>query len=218
LAGLVPEAVAALTWRGRPLRIGSRADMLKAGFAFVSEDRGGEGMFRNLSIRNNLVVTAPRALSPLWIDRVRALDEAARYAAERVGIDTSRMRHPASQLSGGNQQKVVFGRFIDRSQIAGDSGAGRIGGLLLMNEPTRGVDVGARADLYRLMREYCRSGFGLVVYSSDLEELLGMSDSIITMYRGRVSGQYPGGAAYITKVLADITHAPQAAPASATLQ
>jgi ABC-type sugar transport system ATPase subunit len=218
LAGLVPEAVGALTWRGRPLRIGSRADMLKAGFAFVSEDRGGEGMFRNLSIRNNLVVTAPRELSPLWLDRVRALDEAATYAAERVGIDTGRMRHPASQLSGGNQQKVVFGRFIDRKQIAGDSGAGRTSGLLLMNEPTRGVDVGARADLYRLMREYCRSGFGLVVYSSDLEELLGMSDSIITMYRGRVSGRYPGGQAHIAAVLADITHAPQAAQVAATRQ
>jgi ribose transport system ATP-binding protein/rhamnose transport system ATP-binding protein len=66
------------------------------------------------------------------------------------------------------------------------------------------------------MREYCRSGFGLVVYSSDLEELLGMSDSVITMYRGRISGRYPGRAADITKVLADITHAPQASKASAT--
>ena len=216
LAGLVPDASGLLTWRGRPLRIGARADMLKAGFAFVSEDRGGEGMFRNLSIRNNLVVTAPRALSPLWFDRVRALDEVAIYAAERVGIDTGRLRHPVSQLSGGNQQKVVFGRFLNRKHIAGDAGAGRPPGLLLMNEPTRGVDVGARADLYRLMREYCRSGFGLVVYSSDLEELLGMSDSVITMYRGRISGRYPGRAADITKVLADITHAPQASKASAT--
>ena len=215
LAGLVPEAVGALTWRGRPLRIGTRADMLKAGFAFVSEDRGGEGMFRNLSIRNNLVVTAPRALSPLWLDRVRALDEAATYAAERVGIDTGRLPHPVSQLSGGNQQKVVFGRFLDKKQIAGNGGARRMPGLLLMNEPTRGVDVGARADLYRLMREYCRNGFGLVVYSSDLEELLGMSDSVITMYRGRVSGRYPGGEEHIAKVLADITHAPQSAQVSA---
>jgi ABC-type sugar transport system ATPase subunit len=212
LAGLVPEATAALTWRGRPLRLGTRADMLKAGFAFVSEDRGGEGVFRNLSIRNNLVVTAARELSPIWVDRVRALDRAASYAAQRVGLDAARLRHVVSQLSGGNQQKVVFGRFLDRKQIdAGPSDAGRAPGLLLMNEPTRGVDVGARADLYRLMREYCRNGFGLVMYSSDLEELLGISDEIITMYRGRVIGRYPGGQGRIAEVLADITHAPHAA-------
>jgi len=212
LAGLVPEANATLAWRGRPLRLGSRADMLKAGFAFVSEDRSGEGIFRNLSIRNNLVVTAARALSPLWLDRVRALDDAASYAAQRVGIDASRLRHLVSQLSGGNQQKVVFGRFLDRGQIDTEStGTGRAPGLLLMNEPTRGVDVGARTDLYRLMRDYCRNGFGLVMYSSDLEELLGMSDEVITMYRGRISGRYPGGQGRIGEVLADITHAPHAA-------
>jgi ABC-type sugar transport system ATPase subunit len=213
LAGLVPEATGSVTWRGRPLRVGSRADMLRAGFAFVSEDRGGEGVFRNLSIRNNLVVTAARELSPLWLDRVRTLDGAARYAAQRVGLDASRLRHLVSQLSGGNQQKVVFGRFLDRRQIDAGPGNGRAPGLLLMNEPTRGVDVGARSDLYRLMREYCRNGFGLVMYSSDLEELLGMSDEIITMYRGRISGRYPGGHGCIAEVLADITHAPPAARA-----
>lgn len=201
LAGLIPAATASLFWRGQPVRLGSRAEMLKTGFAFVSEDRAGEGVFMNLSARNNLLVTASPELSPFGFDNARALDAAARYAAERVGIDTGRLRYPVAQLSGGNQQKVVFGRFLDHERAA------RLPGLLLMNEPTRGVDVGARADLYRLMRDYCRRGFALLMYSSDIEELVGMSDVVITMYRGRVVGRYRGEEAHIAKVLADITHA-----------
>jgi ribose transport system ATP-binding protein len=76
-----------------------------------------------------------------------------------------------------------------------------------MNEPTRGVDVGARSDIYTMMREFCAQGFGLLMHSTDLEELLGMSDIILTLYRGRLVGTYGHDEIELPRVLADITHA-----------
>ena len=104
-------------------------------------------------------------------------------------------RH-ADELSGGNQQKLAFGR-----SIGGDEP-----GVLLMNEPTRGVDVGARAEIYRLIRQFCDRGYCLVMASSDIEEVLGMSDIIVSMYRGRQIATYRRGEANVHRVLADITH------------
>src|SRR4029079_8615759 len=103
--------------------------------------------------------------------------------------------------SGGNQQKLAFGR-----TISGDEPA-----ILLMNEPTRGVDVGARAEIYRLIREFCDRGYCIVMASSDIEEVLGMSDIIVSMYRGRQVATYRRGEASLQQVLADITHPAAAA-------
>ena len=108
----------------------------------------------------------------------------------------ARLRSPADELSGGNQQKLAFGR-----SIGGDEP-----GVLLMNEPTRGVDVGARAEIYRLIRQFCDRGYCLVMASSDIEEVLGMSDIIVSMYRGRQIATYRRGEANVHRVLADITH------------
>ena len=95
--------------------------------------------------------------------------------AAAVGIDPTRMRSRAAELSGGNQQKLAFGRAIGQGTA----------GVMLMNEPTRGVDVGARADIYRLIGTFCDEGHAVVMASSDLDEVLGMADVIITLYRGR---------------------------------
>ncbi len=99
-------------------------------------------------------------------------------------------------MSGGNQQKLAFGR-----SIGGDDP-----GVLLMNEPTRGVDVGARAEIYRLIRQFCDRGYCLVMASSDIEEVLGMSDVIVSMYRGRQIARIGAAKPSLQRVLADITH------------
>ena len=112
------------------------------------------------------------------------------------GVDRARLRSQADELSGGNQQKLAFGR-----AIGGDEP-----GVLLMNEPTRGVDVGARADIYRLIRQFCDRGYCLVMASSDIEEVLGIADVIVSMYRGRQIATYTRGAADMHRVLTDITH------------
>jgi ABC-type sugar transport system ATPase subunit len=116
--------------------------------------------------------------------------------AERVGVDRKRVRSLATHLSGGNQQKLLFGRAL------------RGGGpsVLAMNEPTRGVDVGARADIYRLMRTMCDQGYALIIASSDLEEVIGIADAVVTIYRGRVVGRYERGEIDMARILADITH------------
>ncbi len=204
LAGLIPGASGALVLRGNPTPLAGRGAMLAAGIEFVSEDRAGESIFAGRAVAENLLATRLAQLTRLGMVSRAPFDQAARNAAKLVGVDPVRLPHPISVLSGGNQQKTIFGRFLDHSRTPEGK---RDVGLILMNEPTRGVDVGARSDLYQLMREYCKLGFSIVMYSTDLEELLGMSDEIITLYRGEQIGRYTRAEANLPRVLADITHA-----------
>ncbi|HEY4738552.1 MAG TPA: L-arabinose ABC transporter ATP-binding protein AraG, partial [Xanthobacteraceae bacterium] len=116
-----------------------------------------------------------------------------------------RLRAYAGNLSGGNQQKLLFGRAIAQTEP----------GVLLMNEPTRGIDVGARADIYQLMRELCRRGYTLIMTSSELEEVVGIADIVVTMYRGRTVARYEREEIDMTSIMADITHPPLATKAVA---
>jgi ABC-type sugar transport system ATPase subunit len=163
---------------------------------FISEDRAGEGIFLRLSVAQNLVATRLDRHTRLGLLDRRALRTAATALAGSVGVDRARLRSPADELSGGNQQKLAFGRSIGGGEP----------GILLMNEPTRGVDVGARAEIYRLIRQFCDQGYCLVMASSDIEEVLGMADIIVSMYRGRQIATYRRAEASMQRVLADITH------------
>jgi ABC-type sugar transport system ATPase subunit len=163
---------------------------------FISGDRAEEGVFRRLSVFDNLVATRLSAYAPGGVLRRGALRSVAAKLAAQVGVDKRRMRSSADELSGGNQQKLAFGRCVDRGEA----------GVLVMNEPTRGIDVGARADIYRIMREFCAQGHGLVVTSSDLEEIVGLGDIVITMYRGRQVGVYAREEVTMHRVVSDITH------------
>ena len=149
LAGLVHDAGGRVTVNGRPLKLGSPARAAQRGIMFVSGDRAAEGVFRRLSVLQNLVGDAACA-----IIRCSAFCAAAR-CARRPLVSPSASASTgagcasrAEELSGGNQQKIAFGRSIER----------QAGGVLLMNEPTRGIDVGARAEIYRLMRSFLRGG------------------------------------------------------------
>jgi ABC-type sugar transport system ATPase subunit len=200
LAGLAFNATGKVSIAGKPLRLRSAATAQARRLRFISEDRAGEGVFLRLSVAHNLVATRISQHSSFGILRRRRLRDTAVRLAAVVGIDQARLPSPADELSGGNQQKLAFGRAI------GDSP-----GVLLMNEPTRGVDVGARADIYRLIRQFCAEGYFVVMASSDLEEVLGIADIILTMYRGRQVASYRGGEADMQRVLADITHLAAAA-------
>jgi ABC-type sugar transport system ATPase subunit len=196
LAGLAHDATGRVTVNGRKLVLGSTLRSARCGIMFVSGDRAAEGVFRRLSIFDNLVATRLRDHAFLGFLRRGALRAAAASLARKVGIDRRRVRSRADVLSGGNQQKLAFGRCIDREA----------GGILVMNEPTRGIDVGARAEIYRLMREFCEQGYALVLASSDLEEVIGVGDVVITLYRGRQVGRYRRGEATMHRIVADITH------------
>ena len=197
LAGLVPASAGTVQIGGKPVALGSRSRMLAAGVAFISEDRAVEGLFLKREVRENLVASRFGEFSRAGLISWGRLTAGATRLAARVGIDFKRLRHKAEDLSGGNQQKIAFGRCVDPVRP----------GLVLMNEPTRGVDVGARSDIYIIMREFCAQGFGLLMHSTDLEELLGMSDIVLTLYRGRLVATYRHDDADLQRVLADITHA-----------
>jgi ABC-type sugar transport system ATPase subunit len=201
LAGLTAGATGDVGVLGARVRLRSVKKAQAANVQFISEDRAGEGLFLRLNAGQNLVATKLRAHAKFGILARRKLRATAAKLAAAVGVDQARLRSPADELSGGNQQKLAFGRWIGSEQP----------GVLLMNEPTRGVDVGARAEIYRLIRQFCDHGYCIIMASSDIEEVLGMADIVVSMYRGRQVGRYRRGEADMHRVLADITHPAAAA-------
>ena len=147
-------------------------------------------------MRDNLIATRLKAYTRYGLLKVNALRNEAQRIATILGVGEARLRSRASELSGGNQQKLAFGRCIDRGGP----------GVIVMIEPTRGVDVGARAEIYRLMCDFCSRGWGLLVASTDLEEVIGLGDVVVTMYRGRQIARYGRPAATMQQIVADITH------------
>jgi ribose transport system ATP-binding protein len=160
---------------GRAVDLRNPASAMRAGIAYVPEDRGGEAAFLALDVSQNLAAATVRRHvrgGVLSAPRERATAE---HDITRLGIRTSSCRAPLQSLSGGNQQKVVLARWLRlRTHV------------LLLDEPTQGVDVGARADIYDLVRQAADDGVGVIVVSSDFEELAGLADRVLVMAGGRV--------------------------------
>jgi ribose transport system ATP-binding protein/rhamnose transport system ATP-binding protein len=196
LAGLVPEATGKVTIDGEPLPLGSVPQCVARNVLFVSDDRAGEGLFHHMTVLDNLIANRLERHRRAGILSWSGLRRIGRKLAERVGVDIRRLSSRSINLSGGNQQKLLFGRALERGRP----------GVLLLNEPTRGIDVGARAEIYRIMRELCAQGNVLIMTSSDLEEIVGIADVVITMYRGRTVARYQGEQITMPAILADIIH------------
>ncbi len=192
VAGLAYDATGQVRIRGQPMSLGSVRGAQESGIRFISEDRAQEGIFLKLKVLDNLIATRLGAGFLSW----SALHQLASNLARRVGLDDLRLGARAGELSGGNQQKLALGRSMGQEQK----------GVFLMNEPTRGVDVGSRRDLYKVMRQLCDNGNLIVMTSSDLEEVVGISDIIITMYRGKLVARYARDQVTMHQVLTDITH------------
>jgi ABC-type sugar transport system ATPase subunit len=199
LAGLVPSATGTVTVDGRRVRLGSVPHCVSHNVLFISDDRASEGLFPQMTVLDNLVATRLDASARLGVLSWSTLRRLGASVAERVGVDRRRLKSRSITLSGGNQQKLLFGRALASAEA----------GVLLMNEPTRGIDVGARAEIYRIMRELCERGAALIMTSSDLEEVVGIADVVITLYRGRVVKRYEGVEIAMSSLLADITHPAQ---------
>jgi len=196
LAGLVPSARGRVSVDGSALPLGSVPHCVARNVLFVSDDRGAEGLFPQLTVLDNLVASRLGAATRFGVLSWRVLRRLAERLAARVGVDRERLASPALTLSGGNQQKLLFGRALASAEA----------GVLLMNEPTRGIDIGARAEIYQIMRELCDRGAALIMTSSDLEEVVGLADIVITLYRGRMVARYEGEEISMSSILADITH------------
>ena len=196
MAGLEHAAVGRFRVRGRAIGFGSPSRSAAAGIQFVSEDRAAEGIFLRAEAGRNLVATRLPDHSRWGLLGGRRLRALAASLAPAVSFDQRRLSARAEQLSGGNQQKLAVGRCVGRAR----------GGILLMNEPTRGVDMGARADIYKLLRQFCEEGYAVILSSTDMEEMLGLADRLMTMYRGRCVRSFARGAFDEAAILADMTH------------
>jgi len=151
---------------------------IAAGIGLIPEDRKGEGVFLEFPIDWNISITALKPLSKyMFIDR-KKVDEVSFGYAKKLRIKAPDLSSPVKTLSGGNQQKVALAK-----TLAGKND------ILLFDEPTRGIDVGAKQEIYKLMSELTNEGISIVMITSEMEELMGMSDRIIVMHEGRISGE-----------------------------
>ncbi len=183
ICGLRPTIAGDVRLHGQPMRARSYADAVKAGVVYLSEDRKGSGVFLDLSIAQNIAVLDLKALTGLvGLLDARAEAELATDLVRRLGVRTGGIDMPVSSLSGGNQQKVAIAK-----QLAVNPK------VILMDEPTRGIDVGAKSEIHRLLRDLTRSGIGIVVISSELPELLGLCDRVLVIREGGVMGEVEGG-------------------------
>jgi ribose transport system ATP-binding protein len=179
--GVRPVTAGELRLDGEPLRVKSPADAIEAGVLLVPEDRRLHGLIIPESVGFNLSLPNLDRLTSLLGIRPRA--EAKLHATwiERLRVRTPSAAQPVGLLSGGNQQKVVYGKWLARDPR-----------VLILDEPTRGVDVGAKAEIYALVDELAGRGVAIWMISSDMEELLGISDRVIVMHEGRVAGELRG--------------------------
>ncbi|MFD0293895.1 sugar ABC transporter ATP-binding protein [Streptomyces sp. NPDC127118] len=180
LFGAAPFTTGTMTVGGEPLRPANPREAVRAGIALVTEDRKGEGLALHQSVADNaLLVTraVPARGRPAARREVTAL-------LERVRLHAHGEDQQVQYLSGGNQQKVVIAKWLAARPR-----------VLLFDEPTRGVDVGAKAAIHTLVRELAREGLAVLIISSELPELIGMSDRILVMSEGRLAGELPAGAA-----------------------
>ena len=163
---------------GAPVRIRHPGQAIDAGLLLVPEDRRRHGLLLEDTIRRNLSLPNLDSISVLsWVLRRREAELAADLM-RRLSVRASGPEQLAGQLSGGNQQKVVLGKWLARRPR-----------VLIFDEPTRGVDVGARSEIYALMDELAGEGVAVLMISSDLEEVLGMSDRVLVLHEGRLAGE-----------------------------
>jgi len=179
LSGIVPAASGQLRVAGRAVQFRSPADAIRAGVALVPEDRKQEGLIVDMTVQQNLSLAGLRrhCIGPGILSQ-RYERELAGEMIRRLTIRTPSATQSVRHLSGGNQQKVVLGKWLAMRPR-----------VLLLDEPTRGIDVGAKEEIYELMEALAASGVAILFVSSELEEIMGMSDRVLVMQQGRLSGQ-----------------------------
>ncbi|MBI5091563.1 MAG: ATP-binding cassette domain-containing protein [Candidatus Hydrogenedentes bacterium] len=179
LFGLRPMKHGSVEIDGTAVELSSPRQAVRAGLAYLPEDRLVQGVFRGHSLRSNASVAVLRRLSNFGWIRAAAETKLARQVVSDMNVRAGSIEQPIGTLSGGNQQKVVFGRWQSTKPK-----------VLLLDEPTRGVDVGAKAEIHKLMSGMVEQGAAILMISSELPEVLAMSDRVITISEGRKTGEF----------------------------
>jgi ribose transport system ATP-binding protein len=177
LFGASPRDSGEILVDGDPIDVRSPRDALAAGIGYVSEDRKEAGLFLDMSVAENIAATRLDYFGSWWMNSSRVNAVAGDYL-DQLRIAAPSVKKIVRQLSGGNQQKVVLSKWLLRDSK-----------VLIMDEPTRGIDIGAKAEVHGLLRELARKGKAVIVISSDLSEVLALSDRILVMRAGRISGE-----------------------------
>ena len=178
--GIAPARSGTIRVAGRPARIREPSDAIALGLAFVPEDRAQSGIFGPMSVEHNITAAVPDRIAPRGFIR-RALERAlARESVERLRIRLATLRQPIMELSGGNQQKAILARWLHTDPR-----------ILILDEPTRGIDVGVKAEFYDRIGDLAEQGRAILLISSELPELLALCDRILVMSEGRLTADLP---------------------------
>ena len=191
--------------RGRPLRLKDYRDSIREGLVYLSEDRKGDGLFLNMSIASNVsALDIGRVSNGMGFIERRKEMKRADELGRRLKLRANSIGDAVSTLSGGNQQKVALAKMLSVEPE-----------VIFLDEPTRGVDVGAKAEIHRQIRKLAREGVGVVVISSELPELIGVSDRVLVVREGRITGEVEGDDMTEEKIMQlasiNIVHSPERA-------
>ena len=177
--GITPVDAGTVEIDGKARQIRSPADAIHLGLALLTEDRKRTGIMGVLSVRDNMAIASLPRFSPGGLLQMRRIDKACQDQRQALAIKTPSLHQLIKMLSGGNQQKVLVSRWLLTTPE-----------ILMIDEPTRGIDVGAKAEIHRLISQLAGQGKAILMVSSEMPEILGMSDRVLVMCEGRLTGEF----------------------------
>jgi len=183
LFGADPKTSGKIRVNGKEITINSPGDAVNAGIGYLSEDRKHYGLALGLNVAENSVMANYEGFSGKLFMKQREINDAAEKYVEKLGTKTPSIKQKVLNLSGGNQQKVVIAKWLIRDSE-----------ILVFDEPTRGIDVGAKSEIYKLIYELAEEGKSIIVISSELPEVMRLADRIYVMCEGQITGELPAGA------------------------
>lgn len=181
ICGIDPHESGSIRLLGKEFKPRNYLDSIRAGLVYLTEDRKQQGLFMNLSTVRNIVPAVLSSIASGALISRRAEERVAREYIEALKIRTASLDQLVVNLSGGNQQKVMLARWLAVDPR-----------VVIMDEPTRGIDVGAKAEIHNLLRELADRGVGVILISSELPEIIGLSDRTLVMHEGRLVGELTG--------------------------
>ena len=176
LFGIEPKLSGEVMIENQPVNIKSPVDAIKAGIGLVPEDRKELGVILEMCVSENISLPSIGTYNPPFMDWKRERLESEQQV-KALDVKTPSLEHEVQFLSGGNQQKVALGKWLNLNPK-----------ILILDEPTRGIDVGSKSEIYRLIRQLADSGVGVIMVSSELEEIIGLSDRVLVMHEGKCTG------------------------------
>ena len=178
--GISPPEKGQILIEGKPVKFRAPKEAIRAGLALLTEDRKKSGLFLGLDVASNMDITVLPNYSTLGFVQQSKLDDDCMAMSRRLKIKTPSLQEVIGNLSGGNQQKALIARWLLNNPR-----------ILILDEPTRGVDVGAKAEIHKLVTQLAQSGAAIILISSELPEVMGMSDRILIMHEGSIKGEMP---------------------------